>query len=50
MGFIEDVEFIISKPMTEKKVLMFSATIPPRIISLAKKIYGKVQYNFYDQR
>ncbi|HOB55254.1 MAG TPA: DEAD/DEAH box helicase [Defluviitoga tunisiensis] len=41
MGFIEDVEFIISKTNDRKKVLMFSATIPPRIISLAKKYMGK---------
>ncbi|MGB4715524.1 MAG: DEAD/DEAH box helicase [Defluviitoga tunisiensis] len=43
MGFIEDVEFIISKTNDRKKVLMFSATIPPRIISLAKKYMGKFE-------
>ena len=43
MGFIEDVEFIISKTNDRKKVLMFSATIPARIISLAKKYMGKFE-------
>lgn len=43
MGFIEDVEFIISKTNEKKKVLMFSATIPPRIISLAKKYMGEFE-------
>jgi len=37
MGFIEDVEEIISFTPPQKQMLLFSATIPPRILSLAKK-------------
>ena len=37
MGFIEDVETIMAKTNTDKRTLLFSATIPQRIASLAKK-------------
>jgi len=37
MGFIEDVEDILSYSNEDKKVLLFSATMPDRILSLAKK-------------
>ncbi|MDP8233719.1 MAG: DEAD/DEAH box helicase [Candidatus Saelkia tenebricola] len=37
MGFIEDVENILSYTNTEKRVLLFSATMPDRILRLAKK-------------
>ncbi len=37
MGFIEDVEEILSKTTKDKRVLLFSATIPERIKQLAKK-------------
>lgn len=37
MGFIEDVEDILSYTNTDKRVLLFSATMPERILSLAKK-------------
>jgi len=40
MGFIEDIELILSKTPVEKRVLMFSATMPQRIIKLAKKFMG----------
>ena len=43
MGFIDDVEFIISKTNKEKQVLMFSATMPSRIVQLAKKYMGKFE-------
>jgi len=43
MGFIEDVEHILSCTKKEKRVLLFSATIPERIISLAKKYMQKYQ-------
>lgn len=36
MGFIEDIEKIISYMPQEKRVLLFSATMPSRILSLAK--------------
>jgi ATP-dependent RNA helicase DeaD len=37
MGFIEDVESILETSPEEKKVLLFSATMPKRIKSLAEK-------------
>ncbi len=37
MGFIEDVNKIISKIPKQKQTLLFSATLPPRIINLSKK-------------
>ncbi len=37
MGFIEDIEKIISYTPTEKQVLLFSATMPTKIKNLAKK-------------
>lgn len=43
MGFIEDIELILSKTPKEKRVLMFSATMPQRIIKLAKKFMGSYE-------
>lgn len=37
MGFIEDIEDIMSEMPSSKRVLLFSATMPDRIASLAKK-------------
>lgn len=37
MGFIEDVEEIMKNTPKEKQTLLFSATMPDRIIKLAKK-------------
>lgn len=37
MGFVEDIEKILSYAPEEKKVLLFSATMPNRIADLAKK-------------
>lgn len=37
MGFIEDIELILSHTPTEKRTLLFSATMPDRIVKLAKK-------------
>jgi ATP-dependent RNA helicase DeaD len=37
MGFIEDIEKILSYAPAKKKVLLFSATMPSRIANLAKK-------------
>lgn len=40
MGFIDDIEFIINQTNEEKQVLLFSATMPKKIMSLAKKYMG----------
>jgi len=40
MGFIDDVEFILSKTPAEKRFLLFSATMPNRIVQLAKNFMG----------
>jgi ATP-dependent RNA helicase DeaD len=37
MGFVEDIEKILSYAPAKKKVLLFSATMPSRIANLAKK-------------
>jgi ATP-dependent RNA helicase DeaD len=37
MGFIEDIEEILSKTPSERQTALFSATIPPEIGSIAKK-------------
>ncbi len=38
MGFLEDIEKIINYLPKERQTLMFSATMPPKIRTLAKKI------------
>ncbi len=37
MGFIEDIETILSETPEEKRMLLFSATMPRQILSLAKR-------------
>ncbi len=37
MGFIDDIEFIFNKTPKEKQTLLFSATMPPSIKSLAEE-------------
>lgn len=37
MGFIDDIEEIMASMNPEKRVLLFSATMPSRIVSLSKK-------------
>lgn len=37
MGFIDDIETILKKTPEERQTVMFSATMPPDIMSLAKK-------------
>src|SRR5437588_2580520 len=37
MGFIEDIEFILDQIPQERRIALFSATLPPRIRSLAKQ-------------
>ena len=43
MGFIDDIELILSKTPAEKRVLLFSATMPQRIIQLAGKFMGEYE-------
>jgi len=43
MGFIDDVEFILSKTPTEKRFLLFSATMPKRIVQLAGNFMGEYE-------
>lgn len=37
MGFIEDIEAILEKTPKEKRMLMFSATMPPLVLKIAEK-------------
>ena len=41
MGFIDDIEDIIRYTNPDKKMLLFSATLPRRIMGLAKRYMGK---------
>jgi len=41
MGFIEDIEDILGRTNPGRSTLLFSATMPDRIASLAKKYMGK---------
>ncbi len=41
MGFIDDVEEILSSTSEDKRVLLFSATMPDRILKLARKYMGE---------
>ncbi|MCD4795578.1 MAG: DEAD/DEAH box helicase [Candidatus Cloacimonetes bacterium] len=43
MGFIEDIEMILSKTNKDKRMLLFSATMPARIIKLAQKFMGEYE-------
>lgn len=40
MGFLDDVEMILSKCNVNRRMLLFSATMPDRILSLAKRYMG----------
>ena len=37
MGFIEDIEYIVSKTKTPRQTMLFSATIPPGLRDIASK-------------
>src|SRR5688572_32128583 len=37
MGFAEDLEAILSQTPTTRQTLLFSATLPPRILAVAKR-------------
>lgn len=41
MGFVEDIEKILTQTPKNKRVLLFSATMPPRILDIAKNYMGK---------
>ena len=41
MGFLEDVETIIKTTPADKRVLLFSATMPPEIKQIAQKYMGE---------
>jgi Superfamily II DNA and RNA helicases len=43
MGFIDDIETIFKKANPDKKVLLFSATMPKEILSVAKKYMRNYQ-------
>ena len=43
MGFIEDVEEILSNTNDYRRILLFSATMPERIIRLSKKYMRDVE-------
>lgn len=41
MGFIEDIEVIISQTPSDKQVMLFSATMPDQVVKLSKKYMKK---------
>lgn len=41
MGFTEDIETILDQTPTNRQTVLFSATLPPRIIAIAKKYQRK---------
>lgn len=43
MGFIDDIEDILSRTNPERRTLLFSATMPDRIMKLAKKYMKKTE-------
>ncbi|WP_161622641.1 DEAD/DEAH box helicase [Cesiribacter andamanensis] len=43
MGFAEDVERILQSVNADRRMLLFSATMPPRILQLAKTYMGDYQ-------
>lgn len=43
MGFLDDIEHIFSFTPEQKRVLLFSATMPSRILDIAKNYMGKYE-------
>jgi ATP-dependent RNA helicase DeaD len=41
MGFVEDIELVISKMPEKRRMLLFSATMPREILGIAKRHMGK---------
>lgn len=48
MGFIEDVEFILSRTPKQKQMCLFSATMPQRITDLARRYMKDPERIFID--
>ncbi len=44
MGFVEDIEFILSETPAERQIALFSATMPRRIEALARKYLRDPQH------
>lgn len=44
MGFIEDVENILKTTSEQKRILLFSATMPKPILTIAKKYMGEHEF------
>lgn len=44
LGFIEDIEYIVSKTPRGKQSMLFSATIPEQILKLSRKFMFKPQF------
>ena len=44
MGFIEDIEFILESSAEDKRMLMFSATMPPRLKATAETYLKEVEH------
>lgn len=44
MGFIEDIESILDQIPNERQMLLFSATMPKRILQIAKKYQNNAEY------
>lgn len=43
MGFVEDIETILKTTPKEKRMLLFSATMPKEILSIAKRYMGEYE-------
>lgn len=43
MGFVEDVEKILTSVNTDRRMMLFSATMPERIIQIAKRFMGQYE-------
>jgi len=43
MGFVDDIETIFKETNPEKKVLLFSATMPREVLHIAKKYIGEYE-------
>ncbi len=43
MGFIEDIEMILGYTNPDKRMLMFSATMPPEVLGIAEQFMGEYE-------
>ena len=44
LGFIDDIEYILSKTPKHKQSMLFSATVPEQILKLARRFMGSPQF------